>query len=412
MKAEPRVAFFTDSYLEVNGVAQTSRQFAAFTQRRSLPFLCVHAAPETGRIEDGSLTRLGLKRTNIGFRIESDQRFDMLWWRHAKSAIEAVRRFDADLIHITGPSDIGQLGAYVAHKLRLPAVLSWHTNLHEYAGKRLSNVTKFLPDNARAALAGFAENQSLRALFEFYKIGRVLLAPNEELGEMLERNCNRPIFIMRRGVDADLFAPAKRDRRDGVFTIGYVGRLSPEKNVRFLAELEKELMAAGRNDFRFVVVGAGGELAWLQQNMRRAEFTGVLKGGALARAYANFDLFVFPSQTDTFGNVVLEAQASGAPAIVSASGGPKFIVRDGVTGLIANSEREFLTATLALISQPEKLRQMREKARQMACEASWDRIFEQVYQAYHVGLRGGLAQIDPSRSVASVQSVYHPEIAG
>ena len=387
MRSDPRVAFFTDSYLEVNGVAQTSRQFTAFTQRRETPFLCVYAAHQTERIENCSLTRLGLKRTNVGFRIESDQRFDMLWRRHAKAAIEAVRQFDADLVHITGPSDIGQLGAYVAHKLRLPAVLSWHTNLHEYAGRRLSNVTGFLPEGARKPLSDLAERLSLRALFEFYKIGRVLLAPNEELGAMIEQNCKRPTLIMRRGIDTDLFSPAKRDRSDGLFTLGYVGRLSPEKNVRFLAELERGLAAAGKNDFRIVVVGAGSEISWLRQNMRRAEFTGVLMGEDLARAYANFDLFVFPSQTDTFGNVVLEAQASGAPAIVSALGGPKFIVRNGETGLVANGEQEFLTATLALMSKPEKLRQMRERSRQMACDASWDAIFEEVYQAYALCLR-------------------------
>jgi glycosyltransferase involved in cell wall biosynthesis len=350
--------------------------------------LCVHAAPQTEKIEERCLTRLGLKRTKLGFGIESDQRFDMLWLRHAKAAIETVQSFDADLVHITGPSDVGQLGAYVAHRLRLPAVLSWHTNLHEYAGRRLGHAAGFLPEGARKPLSNLAERLSLRALFEFYKIGRVLLAPNEELSAMLERNCDRPALIMRRGVDTELFSPAKRDRRDSLFTLGYVGRLSPEKNVRLLAKLEKGLIAAGRDDFRIVVVGAGSEITWLRQNMQFAEFPGVLKGEALARAYANFDLFIFPSETDTFGNVVLEAQASGVPAIVSALGGPKFIVQDGATGLVAGGEHEFLTATLELMSRSDKFGLMREKARQIACDASWDKIFEQVYQAYALCLKG------------------------
>ncbi|MCI0389891.1 MAG: glycosyltransferase [Acidobacteria bacterium] len=382
MRAEPRVAFFTDSYLEVNGVAQTSRQFAAFARRRDLPLLCVHAGPETGKIEEGSLTRLALKRTSIGFKIEADQRFDLLLWRHARLAIETVREFDADLLHLTGPSDVGQLGAYVASKLRLPVVISWHTNLHEYAARRLNSMTTFLPDFARAPLVRFAERQSLRALLRFYKIGRVILAPNEELGELLERNCGKPAFMMRRGVDNLLFSPTRRNRCDGVFTIGYVGRLAPEKNVRFLAQLEKGLLAAGRNDFRFLIVGTGSELAWLERNMQHAEFTGVLKGEALAQAYANLDLFIFPSHTDTFGNVVLEAQASGIPAIVSAYGGPKFIIRDGITGYVAGDERDFLFATLGLMSRTDKLRQMREEARELARGASWDKIFEQIFQAY------------------------------
>jgi len=127
----------------------------------------------------------------------------------------------------------------------------------------------------------------------------------------------------------------------------------------------------------------------LQKQMKRAEFTGVLRGEALARAYANLDLFVFPSQTDAFGNVVLEAQASGVPCVVSSFGGPKFIIQNsgqtsepGVSGLVANGPQGFLAATLALMSQPERLNRMREAARARAREFSWENVFEQVYQTY------------------------------
>jgi glycosyltransferase involved in cell wall biosynthesis len=221
----------------------------------------------------------------------------------------------------------------------------------------------------------------------FYKLGKVCLAPNEELGRMIERHMNHPVFMMRRGVDTNLFSPGKRARQDGLFTIGYVGRLTPEKNVRLLAKLEKGLLAAGMRDFRFVIVGTGSQRKWLERQMQATHFAGVLKGEALARAYANLDLFVFPSHTDTFGNVVLEAQASGVPAVVSDQGGPKFIISDGETGLLANGEQAFLDATLRLMSQPELHRQMRDAARELACHASWNNVFEQVYQAYEVCLQ-------------------------
>jgi phosphatidylinositol alpha 1,6-mannosyltransferase len=341
----------------------------------------------------------------VGFRIESDQRFDLLMWRHTKRVMEKLREFNPDLIHITGPSDIGQLGAYVASKLRLPVVISWHTNLHEYAGRRLNGIIPFLPRFARAALVKLAERQSLRLLLKFYKIGRAILAPNEELGEMLKRGCGRPVFLMRRGVDTSIFSPAKRDRRDSVFTLGYVGRLTPEKNVRFLAELEKDLLASGRDDFRFLIVGTGSELGWLEQNMRCAEFTGVLRDEDLARAYANLDLFIFPSQTDTFGNVVLEAQASGIPAIVSADGGPKFIIRNGVTGYIASDRRDFFAATIDLMSQSEKLVKMREEARELARGESWDSIFGQVLRAYAFSLQHAAI----TRELAAGVSMARPE---
>src|SRR5499426_4108461 len=369
MRIEPRVAFFPDSFAEVNGVAHTSRQFVAFAERRNLPLLCVHGAEIPGRGVSGSVTKLSLGRGIFGFKLDADFRYDLLFWRHAKQAIEAAREFKANVVHITGPNDTGQLGAYVAHKLRLPLVISWHTNVHEYAARRLNKLMAALPNAWRDSLARTAERQSLRAAMRFYRLGRALLAPNEELRDLLAHKTGRPTYLMRRGVDTSLFSPAKRLRSDSAFLIGYVGRLTPEKNVRLLVELERGLIESGAGDFRFLVVGEGSEREWLERRMRRAEFTGVLRGEALARAYANLDLFVFPSQTDTFGNVVLEAQASGVPCLVSSRGGPKSVIRTGRTGavtgasgLAADTPSEFLEATLGLMSQPEKLNRMREAA--------------------------------------------------
>ncbi len=123
-----------------------------------------------------------------------------------------------------------------------------------------------------------------------------------------------------------------------------------EKNVALLAQVQRELENAGHQHFRFLIVGHGAEEAWLREHLPRAEFTGVLKGEALASAYANMDLFVFPSHTDTFGNVVLEALASGVPAIVTPDGGPCSIVRDGVTGRIA-PDGEFSFAIDRILDQ-------------------------------------------------------------
>src|SRR5262245_48130315 len=386
MKVEPRVAFFPDSFAEVNGVAHTSRQFVAFAERRNLPMLCVYGGGRTERVVEGGVTRLSLRRGNLGFKLEADFRYDLFFWRHAERAIEAAREFKANVVHVTGPNDAGQLGAYVARKLRLPLVISWHTNVHEYAARRLNKLMAPLPEAWREGLARLAERQSLRAALWFYRLGRAILAPNEELRDLLARATGRPTQLMRRGVDASLFSPAKRLRGDGAFLIGYVGRLSPEKNVRWLAELERGLIEAGAGDFRFLIVGDGGERQWLESRMRRAEFTGVMRGESLARAYANLDLFVFPSHTDTFGNVVLEAQASGVPCLVSSRGGPKSIIQTGddgaASGLVADTPRGFLEATLGLMAQPERLNRMREAALARAREFSWEGVFEFVYQTY------------------------------
>jgi glycosyltransferase involved in cell wall biosynthesis len=196
---------------------------------------------------------------------------------------------------------------------------------------------------------------------------------------------------MPHSVDTAVFSPEFRDRERCPFRIGYVGRLTSEKNVRLLAQIERALLARGHRDFRVVVVGDGAEGKWLRKNMRQAEFTGVLTGRDLSRAFANMDLFVFPSETDTFGLVVLEALASGVPAVVSSVGGPKNTVQHCKTGYIANNLEEFVAFTDLLLTQPDLLSSMGLAARMYALSTSWERIFEGMCQAYErLLLRGNV----------------------
>ena len=111
----------------------------------------------------------------------------------------------------------------------------------------------------------------------------------------------------------------------------------------------------------------------------------MLRGTALARAYANMDVLVFPSHTDTFGNVVLEALASGVPAVVTRHGGPKFIVRNGETGFVTDDDR-FAEAVAALVRDRVRLEEMRLRARGYALGCSWDAVFDRVYTGYHTAL--------------------------
>ena len=161
-----------------------------------------------------------------------------------------------------------------------------------------------------------------------------------------------------------------------------MGRLSPEKNVRVLRDVEQTLLAAGLKHFRLLIVGDGHERLWLKTNLRHAEFTGVLRGEALARAYANMDVFAFPSHTDTFGNVVLEAMASEVPTVITSSGGPKYLVTSGSSGLVAHDDASFLRHVQDLACDPDLRWRMGVRAREAAMCRYWPRIFEQVYDAY------------------------------
>jgi glycosyltransferase involved in cell wall biosynthesis len=240
----------------------------------------------------------------------------------------------------------------------------------------------FLPERVIGKLADLAERWSFRASARFYRIPRLLFAPNQEMIGVLEAATGKPCYLMSHAVDTTVFRPELRDRQEGPFLIGYVGRLTAEKNVRMLARLERALLDLGHRDFRFVVVGEGGEGEWLRNHMRQAEFTGVLTGPELSRTFANFDMLAFPSETDTFGLVVLEAFASGVPAVVTDRGGPQYTVRHGSSGYVAHNFDEFVSYTARLISQSELLSAMRVAARQQALSTSWDRIFEGMYEAY------------------------------
>jgi len=380
----PRVAYFPDSFHEVNGVAHTSRHFEAFARRRNLPFLCVRAGDRAQAVTvNGSVWTLELPRGFLSFALEKDLRFDPGFLRHIPLIGDTLDRFRPDLIHITGPSEIGMLGAGLAHYLQLPLAASWHTNVHEYLARRSDWFLRLLPERQSAATAQKIQDMALATAAFFYSGARVLFAPNPELCEQLAQRTGRPCHLMPRGVDANLFSPSKRppETQNREAVLGFVGRLSVEKNIALLVEVQEQLERRGVEGWRFLIVGHGGDEAWLRERLHRAEFTGVLRGEELAAAYASMDLFVFPSHTDTFGNVVLEALASGVPAIVTPDGGPKTIVRDRVTGRIVADEG-FATAIADILANPAQHQAMRIAARAYAETASWDSVFEGMYKAY------------------------------
>src|SRR5687768_16329088 len=115
------------------------------------------------------------------------------------------------------------LGAWIAAKLKIPLAASWHTNVHEYAGRRLEKLLGFVPEKHLKTMSAAAERKALPGAVRFYKIARVLFAPNQELVDLLRQQTGKPCYLMLRGVDAECFTPAKRDPGERPFTIGYVG---------------------------------------------------------------------------------------------------------------------------------------------------------------------------------------------
>jgi phosphatidylinositol alpha 1,6-mannosyltransferase len=402
-----RVALFPCTYTEIDGVANTSRHFAAFAKERGLPFLLVHAGPRNEVVTNRVMTTIRLSRGRATFPLDGHHQFDLLFWRHYSRVLRVLRDFSPNIIHITGPSDVGILGALLAHNLGVPLAASWQTNLHQFARCRVSRLLATWPAKLSAQVAGATEFATFHAASRFYKIPRLLFAPNRELVELLGKTTGKPCFLMSHSVDTEAFSPAFRERSGGPFRIGYVGRLTPEKNVRFFAQLERELLAKGMRDFRIVLIGEGSEEEWLRKEMRHAEFRGWITGTRLSQEFANMDAFVFPSETDTFGLAVLEALASGVPAVVAPRGGPAHTVRHGESGYVAERFEDFASLLNIWMTQPEIHDSMRLKARQRVLSiGSWDQIFAGMYQTYeryaHTAVEVEGILLDDARKIVNI----------
>ncbi len=363
-------------------MAMTSKRFVKYVQNRGYPMICIHAGEKTEETVEGSVINFCLQRSALSIPMDEGLKYDPLFQRYRNTALKKLIEFKPEIIHITGLNDVSILGAFLAWQMKLPLLASWHTNLHEYAARRFAKLLWFFPERIINPVSSFIEKKVLQGSILYYKMARMILAPNQELLDILTQGTGREGRLMLRGVDTNFYSPDKRSVNDGIFRFGYVGRLRPEKNLRLLAKVENCLLEKGKENFKFLIVGEGSEREWLAENMKTAELTGFLEGEALAQAFANLDVFLFPSETDTFGNVVQEANASGVPAIVTSKGGPKFLIRHGKTGFIAKDENEFIEFSMKIMEDSQMLSEMKKEARLHALSRSWESVFQSVYEAY------------------------------
>ena len=240
---------------------------------------------------------------------------------------------------------------------------------------------KLLPAGAREAVGGKIEAISFTMAARFYKTARLILAPNQEIVDRLTRQTGKPGRLMLHGVDAEMFSPGTL--HDGTLTLGYAGRLTAEKNVQFLAELADRLPPDLLARVQFLIVGDGSQRAWLQRRLPVSTvFTGMLRAEALARAYAQMDVFLFPSLSDTFGLVVLEAMATGVPVVSFQVTGPKSVVESGLNGFAAREKAEFVEGVRKLASDEDLRVRLGAGARATAMKHNWEAVFSSVYDGY------------------------------
>jgi glycosyltransferase involved in cell wall biosynthesis len=381
-----RVALLLDTFHEVNGVANTYRRFWNFSQRVQLPADFIVYGNEDGVEERSGKTRLFQFKPRHAFRYYEDLKLEVLPNRKLKGLL---KREDYDVVHIAAPGSLGLMGIQAARRRKSKIVGAFHTKLAEYAGHMTPKL-----------ISRLSEGCSWGILKWFYNQCDLVLPTTPLMGQYLKRNgIHKPLKVFSRGVDSSLFHPRKRVRKANPEdpTILYVGRISEEKNLPMLAEALGKLWARGLS-FRARFVGDGPLRKTLQRRLPNAEFDGYLHGEALAAAYADADIFAFPSKTDTFGNVVLEALASGLPSVVASEQGPGEIIQDGFDGTLAESPEAFESALYQLLADQELRGRMSHNARQRAEARDWDAVFWDLWSQYQslALTRSSSALIDPA----------------
>jgi len=287
-----------------------------------------------------------------------------------------------DLVHVTAPGPAGVAAALLSRISGTPLVASYHTELAAYAGLRSGDGG--LEAISRAALGAFYA-AAARVLSPSPAADRSLLGLGADQGR---------VDRWERGVDLTRFSPqqADRDAFPGEIRVLYAGRLTSEKGVDLLAE---SFLRARRAEPRLhlLLAGGGPEEAELRARLgEHATFLGWLEGEDLARAYAGADLFLFCSRTDTYGQVLLEAGASGLPAVAVAEGGPAALIENRHTGLLCRPDSDHLAgAVLQLAASPALRKRLGEAAVRAAAGRSWERALEQLAIGYRRALNEGAA---------------------
>ena len=285
--------------------------------------------------------------------------------------------FKPDAIHLSAPDLLGLGALKLARQMSIPAVASVHTRFETY-----------LDYYGLGWLRGRCEAHLKR----FYGRCAAVYAPSESVAEELRSTgIVRAPRIWSRGVDHQMFTPAKRDlpwRRslgiaDNEPVVTFVSRLVLEKGLGVFAEAVDRLAAKGLH-CKILIVGDGPERARFERRMPNAVFTGCLTGEALARAYASADIFMFPSITETFGNVTLEAMASGLPTICADAAGSRTLVDHEATGYLAppNEADDFARLAESLICDAGLRRRMGAAARAKSEAFGWDAINRRLLMDY------------------------------
>jgi phosphatidylinositol alpha 1,6-mannosyltransferase len=366
-----RIAFFTESLLPlVDGVSLTLEHLFDDLERRGIEFRVFAPFEPPPEVPWAHRVRT---LPSIKFPLYTDYRVSLPWGQGLTAELEA---WEPDLIHVVSPTPAAVWARRFARRRDLPLVATFHTHFVSYF---------------RYYRLGALERLGWALLRRFYRPCDAIYTPSAAMADELRAQGIAPVRIWGRGVDTEVFAPAWRDPelRSAVGAdeetplLLMVSRLVKEKDLLDLPPMVRRLERDGV-PHRLVLVGDGPLRKELEAALPGAVFAGHQAGEALSRWYASADVFVFPSTTETFGNVVQEALASGVPAVVVDRGGPRTIVEPDVTGLIAraNDPVDLAARVGRLLRNPALRRGMGRAARRQTEGRSWERVNDVLIDGY------------------------------
>jgi len=370
-----RIALFTANYDHlVDGVALTLNRLVQYLEDRGHEVLVFSPRTKHPALQGkGTIHYLPA----LPLIVQPEYR---IAYRIPKSSYQKLDRFNPDLIHIASPDYIAHLAIQYARENNIPVVSSFHSNIASYC--RYSPILKAL------------EPAVWWYFRKFYGRCDHVYVPTPSMAEELgAHGIDREVRIWGRGVDLNRFSTTKRENSwrlqlglsadDQRPLVLFVARLRWEKGLRLLADILLELER--RNiPHQSMIVGDGVGRSWLQQQLPNTKFTGHLVGDSLARTYANADIFLYPSATETFGNVILEAMASGLPAICANAPGSRSVAQSESTAFLVQDgdTLAFVDAVQRLIQNPELRQQMATAARKRAESFTWNHAMAQLLKHY------------------------------
>lgn len=370
IRTMPRVAMLTDTYEEINGVCTVLHELLRHATAHGWPLTLVSAGAER-RSEPGREVFPAIESRSLdvypGFPMALLPILEILRW---------CEESDIDVIHAATPGPVGLVAWLLANSLDLPMVGTYHTDL---------------PNLGFYLTGDHLLKESLWAYVRlFYDQCAIVFCPSEASRlELVEHRVKSRLEPFPQGIDCGHFDPARRDESlhlhlgDGRRVLLWVGRISPEKGLDALAANYAALRAR-RDDVHLVIVGEGPYRERLRELAPDASFLGVKKGVELAAIYASADVFLFPGHAETFGQTVLEAAASGLPAVVSAGSGTEDAMIRDVTALSVapGDARGFVAAVEQLLDDRELHVRMQTAARHYALTRTWPATFERLADAY------------------------------